>query len=172
VTPLEITLGEHTLPVYPQRHAYLSNRLGRFIDDLLERVGDLDTSGLIVAVQQSSYELLCVLVPNLEKRVPEYEYRGYASREAMDRDEYEERTDRSPTIPEIRTALEVAAKVNSFDVLKHLGAVLDPTLLKGIVNAQVAEAISQTSPSSPSANGASASTNSGTRPPTSTVSTD
>jgi hypothetical protein len=42
-----VTLGEHTLPVYAQRHAYLMNRLGRFVDELLERVGDLDTSGLI-----------------------------------------------------------------------------------------------------------------------------
>ena len=29
--PVEVTLGEHTVPVYAQRHAYLINRLGRFI---------------------------------------------------------------------------------------------------------------------------------------------
>jgi hypothetical protein len=75
VTPLEITLGEHTLPVYPQRHAYLSNRLGRFIDDLLQDASGTSTpAASSTAVQQSSYELLCVLVPNLEKRVPEYEF--------------------------------------------------------------------------------------------------
>ena len=29
--PSEVTLGEHTVPVYAQRHAYLINRLGRFL---------------------------------------------------------------------------------------------------------------------------------------------
>jgi len=171
--PVEVTLGEHTVPVYAQRHAYLSNRLGRFVDGLLERVGDLDAADLIVAVQQSSYELLCVLIPSLEKRLPEYEFRGYSSREAMDEDIYEEEADRSPTVPEIRTALEVAARVNSFDVLKHLWGVLDPSLLRGLVNAQVADAITQNSPTSrtsPSGNGVSASMSSGTTPPASTES--
>lgn len=168
----EITLGEHTLPVYAQRHAYLTNRLGRFLDDLLERVGELDTGGIIAALQASSYELLCALVPNLEKRIPEYEYRGFSSREAMDEDIYEEEADKSPTVPEIRAALETAARVNSFDVFKHVMGVLDPSLLRGIVNAQVAEAISQTSQNSPSGNGGSPLTTSGTTPPTSTASED
>lgn len=172
--PVEVTLGEHTVPVYAQRHAYLSNRLGRFVDGMLERVGDLDASELLEAVTQSSYELLCVLIPSLEKRMPEYEFRGYGSREAMDEGIYEEEADRSPTVPEIRTALEVAARVNSFDVLKHVWGVLDPSLLRGLVNAQVAEALTaQTSPTSrtsPSGNGASASMSSGMTPPASTES--
>jgi hypothetical protein len=168
--PAEVTLGEHTVPVYAQRHAYLANRLGRFIDTLLERVGDLDASGLIAAMQQSSYELLCVVIPNLGQRLPEYEFRGFGSREAMDADESDENVDRSPTLPEIRTAFEVASKVNSFDVLRHLWGVVDPSLLRGIVNAQVAEAISQTSPNSHSGNGASVSTSSGMTGPTSTAS--
>jgi hypothetical protein len=90
----------------------------------------------------------------------------------MDAGDYDEEADRSPTLPEIRTAFEVASKVNAFDVLKHIWGVFDPSLLRGIVNEQVAEAISQTSPSSPSVNGTSASTSSGTTPPTSTASED
>jgi len=170
--PVEVTLGEHTVPVYAQRHAYLANRLGRFVDDVLERVGDLDASGLVEAMQQSSYELLCVVIPNLSQRMPEYEFRGFGSREAMDEGIYEEEADRSPTLPEIRAAFEAASKVNSFDVVRHLWGVLDPSLLRGIVNAQVAEAISQTSPNSHSANGASASMSSGQTSPTSTPSED
>ena len=172
MTPVEVTLGEHTVPVYAQRHAYLANRLGGFVDNVLERVGDLDASGLIEAVQQSSYELLCVLIPNLSKRIPEYEFRGFGSADAMVADDYDEEVDKSPTVPEIRTAFEVASRVNSFDVLRHLWAVVDPQLLRGMVNAQVATAISQTSPSSPYANGGSGSTSSGTTSPTSTPSGD
>jgi hypothetical protein len=105
-------------------------------------------------------------VPNLEKRIPEYEFRGYGSREAMDAGEYDEQADHSPTVPEIRAAFEVASAVNSFDIIRHVWAVVDPSLLRGVINAQVAEAISQTSPSLPSENGASVSTSFGMTPPT------
>lgn len=164
--PTEVTLGEHTLPVYAQRHAYLMNRVGRFVDELVQRVGDLDTSQILGLLQESSYELLCVLVPNLEKRIPEYEFRGYGSREAMDEGIYDEEVDQSPTLPEIRTAFEVAARVNAFDVVRHIWGLFDPSLLRGIVNEQITDAISKTSPSSLSANGASGSMSSGTTPPT------
>jgi hypothetical protein len=168
----EVTLGEHTIPVYAQRHAYLSNRLGRFLDGFLERVGDLEPRDLVAALQSNSYELLSVLLPNLEKRVPEYEFRGYGSREAMDADDYDENLDKSPTVPEIRAAFEVASRVNGFDVLSHLWKVIDPSLLRGVINAQIAEAVSQTSPTSPSENGTSDLTSSGMTPPTSTPSED
>jgi hypothetical protein len=171
-TPTEVTLGEHTLPIYAQRHAYLMNRAGRFVDEIVKRVADLDTSQILVALQESSYELLCVLIPNLEKRVPEYEFRGFGSREAMDAGDYDEEADRSPTLPEIRTAFEVASRVNAFDVVKHIWGIFDPSLLRGIVNEQITEAISKTSPSSPSVNGTSASTSSGTTPPTPLASVD
>jgi hypothetical protein len=165
----EITLGDHTLPVYAQRHAYLANRLGRFIDELVQRSQDLDANGIVGALQESSYELLCALVPNMEKRIPEYEYRGFSSREAMEAGDYDEQLDKSPTLPEIRAAFTIASKVNAFDVLTHLKGIIDPSLLRGVVNAQIAEAISQNSPSSLSENGASDLTTSGTTPPASTV---
>lgn len=166
----EITLGEHTVPVYAQRHAYLQNRLGRFIDRLLEQ--GVDGGSVLDVAQHSAYELLCVLIPNLDKRLPEWEFKGYGSREAMDAGEYDDKADRSPTVPEIREAFVVAARVNAFDALKVLGTILDPQLLRGVVTAQVAQAISPTSPTSLSANGASASTSSMTTGPTSTASED
>lgn len=168
--PAEVTLGEHTLPVYAQRHAYLQNRLGRFIDRLVDE--GVEAGNVLDIVQSSAYELLVVLIPNLDKRVPEWEFKGYGSREAMDAGEYDEQTDRSPTVPEIRTAFEVAAKVNSFDVLKAVWKVVDPQLLRGLVTEQIAEAISPTSPTLPSENGASTSTPSTTTGPTSTPSED
>jgi hypothetical protein len=168
--PAEVTLGDHTSPVYAQRHAYLLNRLGRYVDELLESVTDLDTTGLPAALQTHAYGLLAALIPSFAKRVPEYEFKGYADRAAMDAEAYDPEADRSPTLPEIREAFAVASRVNGFDILTHLGKVLDPSLLRGVVNAQVAEAISQTSPTSPSANGTSGLTSSGTTPPTSTPS--
>jgi len=171
-TPVEVTLGDHTIPVYAQRHAYLLNRLGRFISDLQASAGDVEGDVLLAFLQARSYELLCALMPNLDKRLPEYEYRGYGSREAMEAGDYDEHVDKSPTLPEIRHALEVASTVNGFDVLVHLKALIDPKLVRGWLSAQVAEAILASSPSSPSANGGSASTSSGTTPPTSTASTD
>lgn len=170
-TPPEVTLGEHTVPVYAQRHAYLQNRLGRFIDHLLDEGLD-DAGSILDVVQQSAYELLCVLIPNLEKRVPEYEFKGYASREAYEAGDYDEETDRSPTVPEIRGAFAVAARVNAFDALRAVWQLVDPQLLRGVVTAQLAQAISPTSPTSPSANGTSASTSSGMTDPTSTPSGD
>ena len=168
----EVTLGDHTLPVYAQRHAYLANRLGRFIDSLLEGMQEIDAAGLLNTLQEQSYELLCVLIPNLEKRCPEYEFRGFSSREALEAGDYDEHADKSPTLPEIREAFTVAARVNAFDVLAHLKGIIDPSLLRGVVNAQLAEAISG-SPSlqnSRSANGTSDSTSSGTTPPATTAS--
>jgi hypothetical protein len=168
MAPVEVTLGEHTVPVYAQRHAYLINRLTRFMTDLQTSAGDLEADRLATYVQERSYELLCALMPGLEKRVPEYEYRGYGSREAMDTGDYDPEADRSPTVPEIRTALTEASRINGFDVLLHLKALVDPQLVRAWVSAQIAEQISPSSPSSPSANGGSGSTSSTTSAPTPT----
>lgn len=172
MTPVEVTLGEHTIPVYAQRHAYLINRLGRFMHELQDSAGGIEAGNLLAYAQERSYELLCALMPNLDKRLPEYEFRGYASRDAMTAGDYDEQMDRSPTLPEIRHALTTASEINGFDVLLHLKALIDPKLVQSWVSAQVAEAILVSSPSSPSANGGSDSTSSGTRPPTSTQSED
>jgi hypothetical protein len=162
---VEVTLGEHTLPVYAQRHAYLLNRVGRFMRDLQETAGDLEGDDVAGYVQRHAYDLLCALMPGFEKRMPEYEFRGYRSREAMDAGDYDEEADRSPTLPEIRTALTRASEVNGFDVLIHLKSLIDPKLVRGWLSAQLAEQILQNSPSSPSANGTLDSTSSGTNPP-------
>jgi hypothetical protein len=163
----EVTLGEHTLPVYAQRHAYLTNRLARFLGDL-QASAETETDDVLGLVQERSYELLCVVIPALEKRIPEYEYRGYGSREAMDQGDYDEQADKSPTVPEIRNAFEVAIKVNGFDVFVHLKGLIDPKLVRAWLTSKLAEALSETSPSLPSANGASGSTSSGTTPPATT----
>jgi hypothetical protein len=171
-SPVEVTLGEHTIPVYAQRHAYLINRLGKFLSEIQDNIGDTDSDDLLSFIQGRSYELLCAMMPNLGKRMPEYEYLGYASREAMEANDYEEEADRSPTLPEIRNALTVASTVNGFDVFVHLKALVDPKLVRGWISAQLAEAILGNSLNSPSENGDSALTSSTTTPPTSIPSED
>ena len=94
---------------------------------------------MLAWLQGRSYELLCALIPVLEKRVPEYEFRGYGSREAMDTGDYDPEQDRSPTMPEIRGALTEASRVNGFDVFVHLKALVDPKLARRWVTAQLAE---------------------------------
>jgi hypothetical protein len=169
----EVTLGEHTVPVYAQRHAYLANRLGKFVDSLSERTDRFgDADNFFVVLQDFSYELLCMVIPTLAKRMPEYEFRGFSSREAMEAGDYDEQADKSPTVPEIKQAFAVAARVNGFDALGQLRGLVDPKLARAWVTAQLADLASQTSQTSPSANGASVSTSSGTTPPTSTPSED
>lgn len=83
-----VTLGDHTLPIVPQRHAYLQHELGGLLGmDALE-----SPEQAAKASKGRLYEVLCVLmpggkglegeqVPGLAQRMPEYEFMGYASRE-------------------------------------------------------------------------------------------
>lgn len=168
----EITLGEHTLPCYPQRHAYLANRLGRFVETLADNAGEIESAGDVAGLLgDSAYDVLCALIPNLGKRMSRHEFAGYGSEAQMEAGDYDEREDHSPTFPEIVHALETAVAVNRFDVLKVVGRVIDPKLLKAEISLKVSEMISGGLQSSPSPNGASAPSGSGTTEPTLEVST-
>ncbi len=171
-----VKLGAHDIPVYAQRHAYLTNRLARFFVGLSALQGEADISDigdLIPLLGDQAYDLLCAVIPTYAKRCPKYEFCGYGSLEAFAAREYDEELDCSPSFPEILTAFQVAAEVNRFDVLKTLAKVVDPKLLKSWINTQLAVAISNASLSSPApAGGSATSTDSGTTTPTSTESGD
>jgi hypothetical protein len=169
-TPVKVQLGNHELDVYAQRHAYLANKLGKFVSALAETGSEITSDKILSFGQERVYELLCVVIPQLGKRMPEYEFLGYASKEAQTAGEYDPEQDKSPTVPEIHDALVAVGRVNRFDILKHLGKVFDPDLVRAAVNQQVAAQVLKTSPSSPSTNGDSAPTSSGTTPPTPTQS--
>lgn len=167
----KVTLGEHEVDVYPQRHAYLSNKLQAFFKDLIVDGGaDIsDASALIGMLDDRAYDLLEVVMPQYCKRCPKYEFAGYGSQAAYEAQEYDEREDKSPSFPEIVNAFEVAARINRFNVLKIIGNVIDPKLLKTWINSQMAERLSSASASSLSSRaGSEASTSSGTTDPTST----
>jgi hypothetical protein len=165
----KVTLGQHELTTYPQRHAYLANRLGKFFDRFSE-IANQDVEAreaFFRLIQGHAYDLLCVFIPQLAKRMPRYEFEGFGSQQALDAGDYDEDQDTSPTFPEIVAAFEQALELNRLDLFKHVLGWVDPKLLRATLNAKVAEQVSRTSQSSPSAStGSAPSTSSGTTGPT------
>lgn len=129
-----VTLGEHSYPVYAQRHAYLGNRLGKAVSKLQDMEG-MDTNSLESAVSSlgdQAYDFLQVFIPKL---MPKYEWAGYPTQEAYDARDYNEEYDRSPTIPEITFAFESALKANRLDSLKSLGKLVNLDLVRAYISA-------------------------------------
>lgn len=168
-----ISLGKHEeIPVYPQKWAYLLNRTSKTVNKIIDSTGTLDLEvslgGTIGGwVGTSSYELLVALIPVIGKRMPEYEFAGYSSKEAYEQGNYVEEEDNSPTIPEIVEAFTVAIRVNRFDLISILKNIIDPKKLRGPITERLAEAISRGSQSSQQQNGQSPLTPSSTNPQTS-----
>lgn len=169
----QIKLGNHEeIPVYAQRWAYLANRTSKEVMDILSQAevvgaeGELSFS-MVDWAGSSTYGLLNSLVPTVGKRMPEYEWHGYISKEAWDNQEYDPDNDPSPTIPEIIEAFNVAIRVNRFDLVSVLKNIIDPKELRGPITKRIASAISRGSLNSQQANGESELTNSSQMPPTS-----
>lgn len=187
---VEVDLGEHTIPVYAQRWRYAVNKLGSVVGSFTQTGQDVTAENFAVFAGDRVYEVLCALIPGLAKRMPEWEFNGYASAEAAVRsaqdpaaDEYNPETGREPTFEQIIGAMETAWRVNRLDVLGGLRAIVDPTMLRAQINALIATRIDDgdpvissvtpdVSPISPSTNGTSDSTSSTPSRPMSTVSTD
>jgi hypothetical protein len=166
----KVTLGAHEVDVYAQRHAYLTNKLAGFFQELT--AADVDATNaadVVTLLGDRTYDLLGVVLPQYTKRCPKYEFAGYGSQEAYEHGDYVEELDKSPSFPEMVNAFEVAAQVNRFDVLKVLGKVFDANMLKTWVNSQIADAILTSSASLPAtSDGSPGSTSSGAKSPTST----
>jgi hypothetical protein len=129
-----VTLGEHTYPVYAQRIGYLENRLGSTLGQLVE--ANFDSGSIIGFLGKSGYDVLRVFIPRL---MPEWQFRGYRSESDFEQGNYDAEADAGVTLPEVITAFEVVMKVNRFDLFKHVGKLIDPDLLRGLMNATVAE---------------------------------
>jgi hypothetical protein len=161
----EVTLGQHTYKVLPQKIGYLINRLGSRLQEALEaEIDGVDGAALVGA---KAHDVLSVFIPDL---MPVHEFLGYASEEAMKAGEYSEATDTSPEPLQIKDAFKAASDVNGGEVLGHLKALLGPVLTERAVAAVTEAARSTTSapsPTSPPTSGASDPTSSGTKAPTS-----
>lgn len=168
-----IKLGAHELDVFPQRHAYLTNKLSKYVDRLTTSGTDIsDARGLTSFLGSEAYDLLIALIPQYEKRCPRYEFMGYASQAACDAGDYEEEHDKSPTFDEIIEAFTVSARVQRFDTLKILGSIFDPKMMRGWINAQMATALTRSASLPSVQDGADPLTSSGTNGRTSVESTD
>jgi hypothetical protein len=165
--PTEITLGPVTVSVVPQRIGYLENRIGPVITGVIARGESLTTEAILPATKEAAYDLLCALIPNLDKRLPKWQFCAYGSAEAMDAGEYDEAVDESPTLPEIFDAFETALRVSG---VTRGAELLGKAGIRELAAAQLRLAIvtSVESPSLLSPNGESESTSSGTTPRTST----
>jgi hypothetical protein len=157
----EVTLGEITIPAYPQRIGRLSRRLPAAIVARLGDTDGLDGENVADWLGDGVYDVLCVLLPNLEKRMTREEFLG---------------EDTSPTVPEVRNALRVAIEVNEIgDLPGMLGKLLGPTgvgYLRATALEGMTKAAATSSPSSPSASGDLGSMTSTTSDPISTVTED
>ena len=172
---IDVELGEHAYRVQPQRHAYLKRELRSFVDDLSE-LGETSVDNLLDVGTDQFYALLAVMIPDL---MPKWEWDGYPLRRTRpSRDDYERDTDRSPTPPEIKGALQAAINVNEFDWVGQLKNFIGPDLIRAQIRAALAARAAQTlknktttpssdpSPSSPHQNGESDPTSSGLSVPT------
>lgn len=136
-----VTIAGRDVPVYPQRIGYLKNRVLRGLRDVqaVAAAGDFQVSD----VDRGAYRLLALLMPNLEKYVPEHAFLGFATAEALEAGEYDPDADESPTIPELKAALTVACEASGLDLIGQLRGLVDPTWLRAVVTELLSEALEE-----------------------------
>lgn len=150
-------LGEHRLAVVPQRHARLRHLLTG--EDLQAVLG--------AEYSKHAYRVLCVLIPTLEKEMPEWEFDGYGSEEAWKEQDYDETLDKSPTVDQIVEAFEIAIKVSGGNRLgKLLGLVQSVQKMTDQAEAEANAASTPPSPDSPGNDGESPTPSTGAPSPT------
>lgn len=111
-----VRLGDHLLPVVPQRHARLRRSLSA-----------KDFEAIFTAKYSTeSKRVLEVLIPALAD-IPLWEWEGFASQEDMDNDNYIEGGDRSPTTAEIVNAFEQSLMVSGADRLGKIMGLMETT---------------------------------------------
>ena len=158
--PQDVTLGKHTYTVEEQPIGWLENQLGDKLE-LLANV-DLEKGNLIGQLGSQAYTVLKIFLPEL---MPEWEWRGYASREAFEKGEYDRAADNSPGAGEIKRALAAAISENG-DLGATVGNVLGPELIRALLRQAISTQLFGKQPSLPQPNGASDPTSSGTDGPT------
>jgi hypothetical protein len=173
--PVEVILGGVTIPVIPQKHAYLSHRLGPAIQGAIDSGEGVSGDNIGQWLSGGAYAALSALIPTLPGLIPEYAFQGYSTAAAQEAGEFDPDAQPPagcPTIPEIETAFRTAMAVNGIDKLVELGkAVAGPEGLRVLRLQLVSElANSISSPISASPSGESDSTSSGTTAPTSSES--
>lgn len=165
-----VPIGNQTYQLIPQKLGRLRSQLPLQFKSL-ESLATLEMGTFDAFVGQSlerAHGILKVFIPDL---MPVHEFCGFSTSEAYAANEYHEESDHGPDLPQIRNAFEVAMKVNSLDLFKHLGNVFSPDLIRAVIQEQVLTRVTgsptPTSTTTSSTSGeASESTTSGTTLPT------
>jgi len=156
----DLQLMGQTVPVVAQPWNRLASKLGA-IPERLEGLKDADVT--MLGVGRSAHELLSILAPEVENRIPLYRWLGYDSQAALDASDGRPGDGDGPTVPEVAEAFRVALEVNGWDLTKGLSGVVgqfvDPTVLKDGATALVGQAMRNTALRLQSQSGASQSTN-------------
>jgi hypothetical protein len=124
----EVTLGQHEYAMLPQPLGYLRSQLGLALGNL-ENI-DIEANSVVGLLTERGYAILKVFIPEF---MPEWEFNGFPTKEAWQSNQYDREYDHSPTPKEIKKAFIAGAELNEIDLLKHLGKVIGPDLLKGLV---------------------------------------
>lgn len=144
-----VRLGDHSYAVVAQRLGRLQHELGQAFTTLGQDT-DVAAASARNDLTGSAWRLLRVFIPGL---MPEHEFVGYASDDALEAGVYDPSADRSPTAAEIEGAFRAALSVNRIDLVKHLGKVIPPQVITGLVREQLGAGISTLLSSSPSVSG-------------------
>ena len=141
----EVKLGQHTLPVFPQPDPRVWRKLVPQAKEIIgtTEFGEQPTLATIVPVVEGrAYELLSLFIPALPEKMPEWEWHGYASREAMERGEdSDEAMDRAPNHAQIVAAAEAVFAVHRWNIYGALKAWIDPKVLAPQLNLMLIEAL-------------------------------
>lgn len=174
----EITLGlgggEVTVPVRQQSMAYVLHEGREFFKrastavDAIRGDDEISVDRVIVLLGEYTYDALKTLIPTLPEHMPEYRFRGYATRDQMQAGDVDPVALReAPSLPQIRAAFHAGMEENGLDVKGLLDGWLDPKVREALTADLLSLALSMISPSSPPATGESESNGSGTDVPAS-----
>lgn len=140
-----VRLGDKTYEVVAQRKARLRRRLPQaFSLDQASLDAEAGWSGLLDLLDKNSYSLLKVFIPDI---MPEWEFNGFSSEADWKADRYQEDADHSPTWPQVTEAARICAEINGLDLVKHLKNLVSPELIRAFLTSQVADFLTETSPS-------------------------
>jgi len=157
---VDVSLGEQTYHVVPQRIGYLRTKFGVVLQGL--DTTDLATGNILEFLGDRAYGVLAVFIPDI---MPKYEFLGFATLEALEADEYNPDYDKSPSATQIKEALLKGAEVNEIDLLKHLGKLIGPELLQTWVQTLMIDSMKASLQTSVEPNGDTTGTMSGLSSP-------
>src|SRR5262245_991879 len=157
-----VVLGDYEYTVVPQRIGYLRSQFGVALQGLDTQ--DLATHNILEFLGGRVYAVLKVFIPDL---MPEHEFLGFATREAMQAEDYNPEYDHSPSATQVKLALGRSAEVNEIDLLKHLGKLIGPDLLQTWVQTMMIDSMKASLQTSVEPSGDGPTTTSGQNVPTS-----